>query len=100
MGAYLKANRRNLIYIFKYINPCPSDFRIWQCSLGPHYILDQRSVEKVQRRATKLIHGLYNMDYSDRLVPSIYHLCNFTESGGYAHRMLVLYITSGGKCRI
>ena len=36
---------------------------------GPHYILDQRSVEKVQsqRRATKLIHGLYNMDYSDRL---------------------------------
>ena len=34
---------------------------------GPHYILDQRSVEKVQRRATKLIHGLYNMDYSDHL---------------------------------
>ena len=34
---------------------------------GPHYILDQRSVEKVQRRATKLIHGLYIMDYSDRL---------------------------------
>ena len=33
----------------------------------PHYILDQRSVEKVQRRATKLIHGLYIMDYSDRL---------------------------------
>ena len=34
---------------------------------GPHYILDQRSIEKVQRRATKLIHGLHNMDYSDRL---------------------------------
>ena len=34
---------------------------------GPHYILDQRCVEKVQRRATKFIHGLYNMDYSDRL---------------------------------
>ena len=33
---------------------------------GPHYILDQRSVEKVQRRATKLIHGLHNIHYSDR----------------------------------
>ena len=38
---------------------------------GPHYILDQRSVEKVQRRATKLIHGLYNMDYSDRLTTTL-----------------------------
>ena len=34
---------------------------------GPHYILDQKSIKKVQRRATKLIHGLHNMDYSDRL---------------------------------
>ena len=34
---------------------------------GLHYILNQRSVEKVQRRSTKLIHGLHNMDYSDCL---------------------------------
>jgi len=45
---------------------------------GPQYIADdQRSVEKVQRRATKLIHGLYDMPYSDRLaalnLPSLQH---------------------------
>jgi len=34
---------------------------------GPKYITDQRSVEKVQRRATKLTHGLYDMPYSDHL---------------------------------
>ena len=33
----------------------------------PHYILDQRSVERMQRRATKLIHGLQDMTYSDCL---------------------------------
>jgi len=47
---------------------------------GPQYIADQRSVEKVQRRATKLIHGLYDMPYSDCLaalnLPSLQH-CRF-----------------------
>jgi len=32
---------------------------------SPQYIIDQRSVEKVQRRAIKLIYGLYDMPYSD-----------------------------------
>lgn len=35
---------------------------------GPQYITDQKSIEKVQRRATKLIHGLYYTSYFDRLV--------------------------------
>ena len=34
---------------------------------GPQYILDQREVEKVQRRATKLISDLQDCTYDDRL---------------------------------
>jgi len=34
---------------------------------GPQYILDQQEVEKVQRRATKLINDLQNQTYDDRL---------------------------------
>lgn len=34
---------------------------------GPHYILDQDQIEKVQRRATKLIHDLQNYTYNERL---------------------------------
>ena len=35
---------------------------------GPQYILDQQNIEKVQRRATKLIHNLQDYTYDDRLV--------------------------------
>ena len=34
---------------------------------GPHYILDQRKLEGVQRRATKLVPSLRNESYIDRL---------------------------------
>ena len=34
---------------------------------GPYYILDQQSIEKIQRRATRLLTGLYDTPYSERL---------------------------------
>ena len=34
---------------------------------GPHYLLDQKKVETIQRRATKLINSLLDSDYSTRL---------------------------------
>ena len=34
---------------------------------GPHYILDQHSIEQIQRRATRILTGLYDTPYSDRL---------------------------------
>ncbi|KAI8508803.1 hypothetical protein Bbelb_139020 [Branchiostoma belcheri] len=34
---------------------------------GPHYSLDQQKVEAVQRRATKLVSGLRELPYSERL---------------------------------
>ena len=43
--------------ILEYNNP------IW----GPHYILDNRKVEKIQRRATRLIPQLQDKSYSERL---------------------------------
>ena len=36
---------------------------IWR----PYYVLDQQLIERIQRRATKLIHGLYDQPYVDRL---------------------------------
>ena len=35
---------------------------------GPHFSLDQQSLEKLQRRATKLIPALQQIPYTDRLV--------------------------------
>ena len=35
---------------------------------GPHFTLDQQSLEKIQRRATKLIPTLQHVPYTDRLV--------------------------------
>ena len=35
---------------------------------GPHFDLDQQSLEKIQRRATKLIPTLQHVPYTDRLV--------------------------------
>ena len=34
---------------------------------GPHFVLDQRKIEKVQRRATKMIPQLQDMSYEERL---------------------------------
>ena len=34
---------------------------------GPHYVLDQRKLEGVQRRATKLVPSLRDKSYIDRL---------------------------------
>jgi len=34
---------------------------------GPHYILDQQNIEKIQRRATRSLSGFQDMSYSDRL---------------------------------
>ena len=41
--------------------------RIWKCIWGPHYVLDQRKLEGVQRHATKLVPSLRNESYIDRL---------------------------------
>ena len=42
---------------------------------GPLYILDQRSVENIQRRATRLVPGMRYLPYTDRLrnldIPSL-----------------------------
>ena len=35
---------------------------------GPHYVLDQRKLEGVQRRATKLVPSLKDECYTDRLI--------------------------------
>ena len=40
---------------------------------GPHYILDQRKLEGVQRRATKLVPSLRSESYIDRL--TVLNLC-------------------------
>ena len=44
---------------------------------GPHYTLDQRKIEKVQRRATCLLPQLQDKSYSERLIllslPSLQH---------------------------
>jgi len=34
---------------------------------GPQFILDQESVEKIQRRAAKLVRGIEDLEYVDRL---------------------------------
>ena len=44
---------------------------------GPHYKLDQKAVENVQRRATKIIPNIKDLPYRERLrhlnLPSLYH---------------------------
>ena len=34
---------------------------------GPHFKLDQQAIERVQKRATKLIHNIKDLPYSERL---------------------------------
>ena len=47
---------------------------------GPHYILDQKAVKNVQRRATKMIPNIKYLTYKDRLrhlkIPSLQHRRN------------------------
>jgi len=45
---------------------------------GPHCIVDQQNIEKIQRRATKSLTGLHDISYPNRLrilnLPSLkYH---------------------------
>ena len=46
---------------------------------GPHYLMDQKKVEAIQRRATKLVISLYDNDYGTRLtelrLPSLNYRC-------------------------
>ena len=59
------ANKVTLINLYKtYVRPVIEYGNvIW----GPQYILDQQEVEKVQRRATKLISDLQDRTYDDQL---------------------------------
>jgi len=34
---------------------------------GPHYIIDQQNIEKIQRRATKSLTALQDISYPDHL---------------------------------
>ena len=34
---------------------------------GPHFKLNQQAIERVQKRATKLIHNIKDLPYSERL---------------------------------
>ena len=34
---------------------------------GPTFVIDQRSLEKVQQRATKMLPELHNLSYTERL---------------------------------
>ena len=41
---------------------------------GPQYVLDQRQIKDIQKRATKLAHDLQNCTYNDRLAACTYNL--------------------------
>ena len=43
-------------------------FDLWNIIWGPLFVLDQQQVEKVQKRATRLVHDLCNHAYENRLV--------------------------------
>ena len=64
---------------------------------GPHYKTDQEAVERVQRRATKLVTTLKHLPYKQRLealkLPS---LCYSRSRGD----MIVIYKILSGKCRL
>ena len=47
------------------------------CIWGPHYVMDTKAVERVQRRATKLVKVIKELPYTERLkylqIPSLYY---------------------------
>ena len=55
---------------------------------GPHYLMDQKKVEKIQRRATKLITGLHDSNYATRLMELRLPSLNYRRQRG---DMILLY---------
>jgi len=49
----------------------------WNAIWGPYYITDQKLLERVQRRATKLVPSLKDLPYAERLshlqLPSLWY---------------------------
>jgi len=45
---------------------------------GPHYLMDQRKVEAIQHRATKLITSLCESDYNTRIAIAFTYLSTST----------------------
>ena len=52
---------------------------IYHLGTMSHYILDQHSIEQIQRRATRILTGLYDTPYSDHLnilkLPTLQYRC-------------------------
>ena len=55
---------------------------------GPHYLQDQKKVETIQRRATKLINNLHDSDYGTRLTELRLPSLNYRHQCG---DMILLY---------
>ena len=55
---------------------------------GPHYLMDQRKVETIQRRATKLVISLHDNDYATRLTELRLPSLNYCRQRG---DMILLY---------
>ena len=55
---------------------------------GPHYLMDQKKVETIQRRATKLVISLHNNDYGIRLTELRLPSLNYRRQRG---DMILLY---------
>ena len=55
---------------------------------GPHYLLDQKKVETIQQRATKLINNLHDGDYGTRLTELRLPSLNYCRQHG---DMILLY---------
>ena len=54
-------------FILLYKSYIPTVLEYGNVIWGPQYILDQEQIEKVQRRATKMIHDLENCTYNECL---------------------------------
>ena len=49
---------------------------------GPHYLMDQRKVETIQHRATKLITSIHDSNYGTRLTELRLPLLNYRRQLG------------------
>jgi ribonucleases P/MRP protein subunit RPP40 len=77
--AYGKANRMSSLIKRTIVNKSPQIMiRLYKCLVRPHleygmsiwspwYKKDRDLIERVQRRFTKMIHGMHDMEYTDRL---------------------------------